>query len=396
MKRGIAVALLLMLCLLLTACGDSPEKLAQEHPEMIGTWGSILKSEEPCFTLRADGTCTYDRQDGKWKFNGKESNDTWLDLTLTLDGGKKVNVGLWENSYSNVGTQWTASLPDATDDIPIVNRELYQRPQKIVDAICGTWYAAGEDEPTLTLSADGTCEVDGRTGAWCETMEAWDSPRDDLYQILVQTDDGEFLTFLLTVKPKVVGGDEVTKLYCQNQAQIDALPGRLPSGTYDQFADRAVRREDVEFVEITPENLFDYFERADSGWWEKDAFGDYVCYQRQTVLRLKDEYLPRLCAGHSNIAVEAKMQLGYYKLEGTLGSGDEALVRDESRALEDYVRQGEMGVDRMGGTDDAWFGSYIVGFSMDREDFDGGEARGTYAETFEITRAAGQLCLTKE
>ena len=111
---------------------------------------------------------------------------------------------------------------------------------------------------------------------------------------------------------------------------------------------------------------------------------------------MKDEYVPRLCAGHSDIAVEATMPIGYYQLQGTLGGDEMTLVRDEGYEVSDSVKQDKMSVSQVGGTNDAWFGSYIVGFMIDREGFESEDTRGTYAETFEITRVAGHLCLTRE
>ncbi len=396
MKRRMATALLLDRKRCLTACGDSPEKVAQQYPEIIGTWGSILQSEEPYFTLRADGTCTYDQQEGTWKRDGKQSNDELHIITLTLKDGTKVNVELSYQSFENVGKMWNAILIDQYDELPIVNRDLYQRPQKIVDAVSGSWYSEGEEEPALTLNADGSCVVRGQSGVWCETFEAWDTTREDLYRILAQMEDGKYITFLISTKINIMDGNQVSQLYFQNQGQIDSLEGRLPAGTFNQFVIRAVRGEKVEWIEITAENIFDYFEQAEISWWEKDAFGDYENYQRETILRLKDEYVPRLCAGHSDIAVEATMPIGYYQLQGTLGGDEMTLVRDEGYEVSDSVKQDKMSVSQVGGTNDAWFGSYIVGFMMDREGFESEDTRGTYAETFEITRVAGHLCLTRE
>ena len=144
--------------------------MAQQYPEIIGTWGSILQSEEPYFTLRADGTCTYDQQEGTWKRDGKQSNDELHIITLTLKDGTKVNVELSYQSFENVGKMWNAILIDQYDELPIVNRDLYQRPQKIVDAVSGSWYSEGEEEPALTLNADGSCVVRGQSGVWCETF----------------------------------------------------------------------------------------------------------------------------------------------------------------------------------------------------------------------------------
>ena len=56
-----------------------------------------------------------------------------------------MNVELSYQSFENDGKMWNAILIDQYDELPIVNRDLYQRPQKIVDAVSGSWYSEGEE-----------------------------------------------------------------------------------------------------------------------------------------------------------------------------------------------------------------------------------------------------------
>lgn len=395
MKKLTALALTLLICLGLTGCGDSPEKTAEKYPELIGEWGTVLRSEEPLAMLRADGVCVYNQQEGKWRLDGRETSDDRRVAVLTMPGGEKVRIAFWREIFSSGNALWTASEEgNYAVDLPLINRDQYRRPQKILDAIAGTWRAAGAEEPALTLNEDGTCVVGGQSGEWCETMESWRDERDDLYAFVTRTDDGQYRTFIITKRVTVTGGDRYGEIYFQNQSQIDYMEGKLPSGSYKQFADRAVRAEDVDEIEITADNFFDYFEAAEKRWWEKNAFGDYTDYTCITYLRLKDEYVPRLCAGHSQIAVEIASSSGYYTLEGTLG-GDMTLVYDETNEdyKDDYVTQSAA---ELTGDQDVLFGVSVQPFFYsDRERYEAGLG-GSYVSGYEVTRAAGTLCLTKE
>ncbi len=400
MKKGIAVLLLLILCLSLAACGESPEeiakKTAEEHPELIGEWGTMLLSEDSIFTLREDGTCTYEQQEGKWTRDNKNSDDVRQSLMLKLDDGTDVNVSLMLEPYENYGEQWVAN--NYSDMLAVVNRDLYQMPQEIIDAICGTWKSSGKSSSSLTLNADGTCVVNGENGFWSLPDPNHYSADDNSYGILVQTEDGNYITFLLSTQIHTEIGDYFSKLRSQNQAMISYMSGKFPSGTYDFFAESAIRETDVEYIEITAENIFDYFERAEVSWWEKDAFDDYEGYQRQSYLQLKEEYVPRLCADFSEIALEIKVYPAYYKLEGILGSDDMTLVLDEADSEEGYLTQDTMCVHQTGIDNDVLYGIYISGFYMSCDYFgsENMDASGSYSETFEISRVAGNLCLTKE
>ena len=92
MKKLTARALTLLICLGLTGCGDSPEKTAEKYPELIGEWGTALRSEEPLATLRADGVCVYNQQEGKWRLDGRETSDGRRVAVLTMPGGEKVRI----------------------------------------------------------------------------------------------------------------------------------------------------------------------------------------------------------------------------------------------------------------------------------------------------------------
>ena len=104
--------------------------------------------------------------------------------------------------------------------------------------------------------------------------------------------------------------------------------------------------------------------------------------------------MPRLCAGHSQIAVEIASSSGYYTLEGTLG-GDMTLVYDETNEdyKDDYVTQSTA---ELTGDQDVLFGVSVQPFFYsDRERYEAGLG-GSYVSGYEVTRAAGTLCLTKE
>ena len=397
MKKMTALVLTLLLCLSLTGCGESPEKTAEKYPELIGEWGTMLLSEAPLAALRADGTCTYNQQEGKWKLDGRETSDNWRVAVLTMPGSEEVRIDFWRDAFSNGEELWTASEEGNYEmDLPIVNRDRYIMPQSIIDAVAGTWYAAGADAPALTLNADGTCVIGSQAGEWCETMENWRDEQDELYAFVTRTDDGQYRTFLLSKQITVTGGDDYGEVYFQNQSQIDYMEGKLPSGSYKQFADRAVRAEDVDEIEITADNFHDYFEETEKDGWEKNAFGDYTDYICITYLRLKDEYLPRLCAGHSQIAVEIASRSGYYTLEGTLG-GAMTLVYNEGNAdyEDDYVTQNTVELVMMGDQDVLFGVSVQPFFYSSREHYEEGLG-GSYVSSYEVTRAVGTLCLTKE
>ena len=172
-----------------------------------------------------------------------------------------------------------ATEPVATDPSP--EDELRNR-------ALGYWKANhenGEDIPAeLTFLEDGTCLVDEKQCTW--TAEIGDA------DTIIISD----------------GDKELYRIYWYYRNQDPSDYGLIYQHGYNYFY---FNPSHYEAVEITPENLLDYFEIKERGNFITDGFGDVTSLDIITSFGLKDAYKDRISdIAESNIVFEYSYKHG--------------------------------------------------------------------------------------
>lgn len=157
-------------------------------PEAIGEWGSFYQTEESVLTLREDGTCTLQRQPGRWCVRSDHASWPNVTILIKLDSGKQyraelqdiVNVAGFEVGALDVFDADTGIpvYPDVIgsgdNDPTVVNRDIVPSSIELLPEIIGTW--ATQDEPSkpiATFREDGTCVINDGSGVWSISYDAY-------------------------------------------------------------------------------------------------------------------------------------------------------------------------------------------------------------------------------
>lgn len=161
-----------------------PEKTAVSHelalqtvPELVGEWGSVYWNEESVLTIRDDGTCTLQRQPGRWCLRSDGTIWPNVIMLIKLDTGKqfRCEVSTPEPVIHLTGLQIFEEDTDAViypqEDRGYaqfsVNRTLTPSMIEIIPEAVGTWADAKDPTvPVVTFNEDGTCKIFGGSGVW--------------------------------------------------------------------------------------------------------------------------------------------------------------------------------------------------------------------------------------
>ena len=178
MKKMILLAVALLLCLSLTACGGmNGNKAAAMYPDIIGEWGTDPFGEDFVLTLASDGTCTILGNTGTWKLNKKTSNEEFVILTLkteALDYYVKFNRRQPDRRYMFDSVRLL--VMDAKQEVTIYEGSVYTQGDQFISPelalhtipeVIGEWGSPyWAEEPIFTIREDGTCTVVRQPGRW--------------------------------------------------------------------------------------------------------------------------------------------------------------------------------------------------------------------------------------
>lgn len=180
MKKSIILALALILCLSLCACGGmSGEEAALLYPDIIGKWGNDPFGEEFVLELSGDGSCSILGNEGTWTLDSKNSNEEWVELTVKTEAMKYyVELDRVQDGRKTVHL-WIADIKRETtvnEGYVFLYGNQYVFSELALQAVpelVGEWGSAyWNEEPVLTVNEDGTCTLLRQSGKWCLWAQA--------------------------------------------------------------------------------------------------------------------------------------------------------------------------------------------------------------------------------
>lgn len=300
MKKLFHAILALLLILMLTGCSKhmAPEDVVAQYPWLVGNWGEIGDFEDNVsVVMNSDGTCSVEGTPGvwnvpkDWEIDYKVAVEIQLENDISYSGEFINDKDMLEFIIWNDKTGQAVSgkyIPDGNKNISL---EEYK-------SIIGAW----ADLPNvftdisgwtqvLELREDGSCSILGEDGLWVPknhyaSME--DSGKAEHYELLAKVNDS---IYTISIYDPAHTNFHLLTVWDEN---------------FNQVAEASVNLSLTEVIDITTENLLDYFELKEYSVWEKDAFGDFTRLVVAQYLEIKPQYAEAVYLMNEQITAEVE------------------------------------------------------------------------------------------
>jgi len=399
MKKYITLAVLL-LAIVFCFCGcDSvkPKEVLEHHPFLLGEWQSEYFAKDPLLILNEDGTCVFNGTAGKWSgIKQKVYITEEPRLTVKLEN-KEVYELNWNRIYTaaEIPTYEIEVFKDGTA-VDFAAGDRFIKMDEKIDVLqefpwlVGEWTNSPDEGAKIILREDGTCNFYGTETVWCMSYSDYYSTismSDVFCPVAIKSGETGKTVFDFTAYGNEESG------YAQNSHSVQFRYAENSQYVMDSNVDPAwYNLGKLTTVEITPENIGDYFEVFEQVKWNTDDFGTVVSADINTYLRLKEEYEPLIVMARTDIAVELKKDVALYKLNMTANeieytrdflSSDDISTSTQKVGLHILPSENSDSLEFICG----------IGIAEVRHHLDETKCAHYMVEDFEILRAAGTITL---
>lgn len=235
-------------------------------------WIALLLAAVMCLSLVACGGGNTDNN-GADNTGGKDHETSkYAELIAMLDEGRYADAMM---EIARMANEAAGNVETPTDADTAKKETL--------EVLQGTWIQRNpkaDKQPEVSFSGDGTCQIDGTT----YPMVAEEYFSADNRAFLVGSE------YRVSVSAEEKGGWRLNLSRGSNET------GWNSAGEY-------VRAEDFDVVELTMENVAQYFEFVEVASFKFNAFNEYEGIQVSGIYTLKEEYANRVMGSLSNVAV---------------------------------------------------------------------------------------------
>lgn len=300
MNKALSLILTLVMCLFLFACGsDKPGSQPEtkepyipsgshisDHPfleVLYGEWrmGLGIHAKPASLFFEENGVCLVEveyssdsegthQSEYIWWVEEDKCTDSLLRIRISND---TRDVYILE-VFVEDGKEYSARLTEIYESgMPDMWYLAYKEKENAAfHTVLGEWVLMVPDDTvpgSVEFFEDYTCLINGTRYSWELIYSGGDSFTAKVLNV------GDRGTYDFLFLPKEETGAYYTYIYNVNMS-IYARPA------------------DWEIIDITPENLFDYYELVDNEFYFiRDAFGEYTDYSFTQTLELKEEYAGR-------------------------------------------------------------------------------------------------------
>lgn len=396
-KKLCGVMIVLVVSVLLTSCGAiRPEKMIEEYPYLLGEWSSEYFAEDPLVTLNEDGTCVYRGIAGTWK-GDKESTANRPEINIKLENKEKYSLRWGPGYYGSMDDPIGYWIGVYQNDELIFDKtsNLYQTSDKRIDVLSafpwlvGRWSTTPNGEATLILRENGTCSFLGEETVWGLSIADTMPSGEDWVPIKIQysgVDDHIVLMITRKQNEETAYYENFHYISCSYPGNGQFFQNRM--GGYEWY-----NLDAVTAVEITPENILDYFEPYERVDWYTDEFGTVTDARIASYLKLKDEYAPQVVGAYSKIAVEFELHNTKCKLQMTANESTYTKITLADAETVAETRESMIHQFYEPGIKEEWEYVYAIGIDSETHFLDEANCKHTMAEEWEILRVAGTLYL---
>lgn len=343
MKRYISLLVVLTLCFALCACGGVQKPDAQEEvPAEILAVLENTYSDHPLF----QHLC------GRWEYRGDYGDEyPFTSLTIEADGSCVVDgiAGTW--SFSQDTTEDRLRIDIQIDGQLISQAELY------------TWETRVYFQPIVVVIYPGEwVNLDSEEAAVAALLEDWGSDLYGQWENLYREHQGKLPPVTFFEDRTVQIGEEVLSWkVCDNwEYMVDQLEFQILSGDelrYEMILEREegdlrawiepVGGEQIglykpgyyEILEITTENIHDYFEMVTSWEEQRNGFDELEMVDTHSDFILKEPYASRVSYLMADSWDYNVLDTGVIEWSHKVGSFDVILNDDYTFTLENCVAE---------------------------------------------------------
>lgn len=239
---------------------------------MMKKWIALLLAAVMCLSLCACGGIggnDNDKDDGGSKY---------ADLIAMLDEGRYADAMMEIARMANEAAG-NVETPTDTDTLK----------QETAEILKGTWmqtYAPENKKTEITFTGDGTCQIGGVT--YPVVAEEYFAADNRFYHVGSE--------YRVSVSATEKGGWRLNLSHSTDQMNWNTV------GQY-------MRMEDFDVVEITMDNISQYFEYVEVPNFKLNAFNESEGFTLTGVYTLKEEYADKVMESLSNVAVGYKRTL---------------------------------------------------------------------------------------
>lgn len=382
MKKLVCTLLILYLTFTLAACSKHmpPEDVVAQYPWLIGNWGDVLDFEDKIsVVMNADGTCSVEGASGVWTVPKDWEIDYKVAVEIKLENetsysGEFINDKdmlefiIWDDKTGRaVSGEY---IPEGKENISL---EEYK-------TIIGTWAnlpnvftdISGWTE-VLELREDGSCSILGEDGLWIPKnhyASVEDSGKAEHYELLAKVNDS---IYTISVYDPAHTNFHLLTVWDEN---------------YNQVAEASVNLNLTDVIDITPENILDYFELKEYSVWEQDAFGDFSRLVVAQYLEIKPQYAEAVYLMNEQITAEIECDTEKYVISVEPALKEWTVLSSEDSGKESMIVN-VMEIHSAGAGDS--FGALIDRFN---HTYDEDECGGhSHTSSISIVRAVGKLYL---
>lgn len=240
-------------------------------------WIALLLAAVMCFSFVACGGGNTDNNgaDAPYQDNDKDAKDKYADLIAMLDEGRYADAMMEIARMAN-----EAEGGGETDGTPT---DADTAKQETAELLKDTWmqtYAPDGNKTEITFPGDGTCQIAGTT--YPMVAEDYFSADNRAYQVGSE--------YRVNVYAEEKGGWRLDLSHSTDQMNWNTV------GQY-------LRLEDFDVVELTVDNVGQYFEYVEQPNFKLNAFNESEGFTLTGVYTLKEEYVDKVHTGLSNVAV---------------------------------------------------------------------------------------------
>lgn len=237
-------------------------------------WIALLLAAVMCFSFVACGGGNADNNtsDTPYQDNGKDAKDKYADLITMLDEGRYADAMM---EIARMADEAAGNVETPTD--------ADTAKQETAELLKDTWmqtYAPDGNKTEITFPSGGTCQIDGTT--YPMVAEDYFSADNRAYQVGSE--------YRVNVYAEEKGGWRLDLSHSTDQMNWTTV------GQY-------LRLEDFDVVELTMDNISQYFEYVEVPNFKLNAFNESEGFTLTGIYTLKEEYTNKLMDSLSNVAV---------------------------------------------------------------------------------------------
>lgn len=338
MQKIIAMLLVLVLCVSISACGVTEENTSIEptletiadvqtdHPllqEFICEWeyrGDYAHTYPfSKLEVNQDGTCIVDGQVATWKISDRSTDENlYIDIQIAPETVVTVLVSEWNDQISFYFSELPINPGDQWVNLDAEEAAINEFLASWADVLYGQWEVfhrddVGKIDPVIVCD-DGTVKIGDQTFSW-ELNENW---------------------MYLTNELRIIICDSATMLYEMTLWWEEGdIHGQLKDANNEYII--LYKPSYYEILTITVDNIYDYFEMVNIWEEESNGFGEVVGTYIWSEFVLKEPYATRVSYVNHRAGAEIVVDRGAIEWRYQQGSFDVLLNDDHTYTLENCV-----------------------------------------------------------